>query len=135
MPIRDPEKLVLLRWTNTTPNKSGELRPNTVICKRQQLEYEGSIGYEEAEVNQGNSNRYLLCMDTVRLAIFNKNAIVVNKLDGALALQIMVRNHLSPSLVNLDFSELLGDLPSFISLRNITLLLGVNNVFGAFAKN
>ncbi|KAG1018445.1 hypothetical protein G6F26_010948 [Rhizopus arrhizus] len=88
--ICDPEKLVHLRWTNATPSEGGKLRPDAVISKRQQLEYEGNIGYGGAKVNQGSSSRYLLCMDTLRLAIFNKNAIDVNKLEGALAFQIHV---------------------------------------------
>lgn len=73
---------------NATPSEGGKLRPDAVISKRQQLEYEGSIGYGEAKVNQGNSSRYFLCMDTLRLAIFSKNAIDMNKLEGALAFQI-----------------------------------------------
>ncbi|CAO3697691.1 unnamed protein product [Rhizopus stolonifer] len=145
--ICNPEKLVHLRWTNATPNEGGKLRPDAVICKRQQLEYEGSIGHGEVKVNQGKSSRYLLCMDTLRLAIFNKNAIDVNKLDGALAFQIhgfyitffishLVSNgiYVFYEVANLRFPESLDDLPSFISLRNITLLLAVNDVFWRLCK-
>ncbi|KAG1469183.1 hypothetical protein G6F56_003400 [Rhizopus delemar] len=95
--ICDPEKLVHLRWTNATPSEGGKLRPDAVISKRQQLEYEGSIGYGEAKVNQGSSSRYFLCMDTLRLAIFSKNAIDVNKLEGALAFQIHGKELFPPS--------------------------------------
>lgn len=86
-----------LRWTNATPSEGGKLRPDAVISKRQQLEYEGSIGYGEAKVNQGSSSRYFLCMDTLRLAIFSKNAIDVNKLEGALAFQIHGKELFPPS--------------------------------------
>ncbi|KAI9332753.1 hypothetical protein BD770DRAFT_449237 [Pilaira anomala] len=118
--ICDPEKLVHLRWTNATPNEGGKLRPDAVISKRQQLEYEGNIG---------------------------KNAIDVNKLEGALAFQIhgfcitffisrLVSNGIYAfyEVANLHFPESLEDLPSFISLKNITLLLAVNDVFWRLCK-
>ncbi|KAL0080214.1 hypothetical protein F4703DRAFT_1777642 [Phycomyces blakesleeanus] len=145
--ICDPEKLVHLRWTNAIPSEGGKLRPDAIISKRQQLEYEGSIGYGEVKINQGSSSRYLLCMDTLRLAIFNKNAIDVNKLDGALAFQIhgfyitffisrLVKNgiYVFYEVANLRFPESFEDLPSFISLKNITLLLAVNDVFWRLCK-
>ncbi|KAF1801190.1 hypothetical protein V8B55DRAFT_1528726 [Mucor lusitanicus] len=62
-------------------------------------------------------------MDTLRLAIFSKNAIDVNKLEGAFY-----------EVANLHFPESLEDLPSFISLKNITLLLAVNDVFWRLCK-
>ncbi|KAG0162223.1 hypothetical protein DFQ28_001685, partial [Apophysomyces sp. BC1034] len=86
--ICDPDRLVHLRWTNSIPIEGGKLRPDAIIAKKQQLEYDGSVGHGEVKVNQGNTSKYLLCMDTLRLAIFNKNAIDVNKLDGSLAFQI-----------------------------------------------
>ncbi|KAI8973346.1 hypothetical protein BDF20DRAFT_1002337 [Mycotypha africana] len=132
--ICDPEKLVHLRWTNATPSEGGKLRPDAVISKRQQLEYEGSVGYGEAKVIQGSSSRYSLCMDTLRLAIFSKNAIDVNKLEGALAFQIYVMVFMPLRIANLHFPESLEDLPSFISLKNITLLLAVNDVFWRLCK-
>ncbi|KAI8085602.1 hypothetical protein BDF21DRAFT_486727, partial [Thamnidium elegans] len=121
--ICDPEKLVHLRWTNATPNEGGKLRPDAANSKRQQLEYEGSI----AKVNQGSSSRYLLCMDTLRLAIFNKNTIDVNKLESVLAFQIhgfyiiffishLVSNgiYVFYEIANLHFPESLDDFPSFL---------------------
>ncbi|CEP09818.1 hypothetical protein [Parasitella parasitica] len=145
--ICDPEKLVHLRWTNATPSEGGKSRPDSVISKRQQLVYKGSIGYGEAKVNQGSSSRYFLCMDTLRLAIFSKNAIDVNKLEGALAFQIhgfwitffisrLVSNGIYAfyEVANLHFPESLEDLPPFISLKNITLLLAVNDVFWRLCK-
>lgn len=83
--ICDPEKLVHLRWTNAIPDEGGKDRPDAIISKREQLEYEGSVGHGEAKIDQGSSSRHSLCMDTMRLAVFNKNAIDVNQLEGALA--------------------------------------------------
>ena len=64
-------------------------------------------------------------MDTVRLAIFNKNAIVVNKLDNALALQIMVKNHLSPSCVEFDVPLFFLYLGFYITFLPFAWLLNV----------
>ncbi|KAG2196284.1 hypothetical protein INT47_012506, partial [Mucor saturninus] len=108
--ISDPEKLVHLRWTNATPSEGEKLRPDAVVSKRQQLEYEGSIGYGEA----------------------NKNAIDVNKLEGTLVFQIhvfyitfVISRLVSKGIyafyevANLHFPESLDGLPFFISLKNI----------------
>ncbi|KAG1607577.1 hypothetical protein G6F46_012196 [Rhizopus delemar] len=86
--ICDPNRLVHLCWANVIPTEGGKSRPDAIIAKKQQLEYEGSIGHGEVKVNQGNASKYLLCMDTFHLAVFNKNAIDVNKLNGLLAFQI-----------------------------------------------
>ncbi|KAI9260727.1 hypothetical protein BDA99DRAFT_416426, partial [Phascolomyces articulosus] len=80
--------LVHLCWTNAIPSEGGKSQPVTIIIKRQQPEYKDSIGYGEAKVNKDSSKRYRLSMDTLHLAIFNKNTIDVNKLESALAFQI-----------------------------------------------
>ncbi|KAG0831728.1 hypothetical protein G6F29_007255 [Rhizopus arrhizus] len=134
--------LVHLRWTNSIPIEGGKLRPDAIIAKKQQLEYDGSVGHDEVKVNQGNTSKYLLCMDTLRLAIFNKNAIDVNKLDGSLAFQIhgfnitffvsrLVANGIYTffEIAHFGFPQSLDDLPSFISLKNMKLLLGINEAF------
>ncbi|KAG1075224.1 hypothetical protein G6F41_001071 [Rhizopus arrhizus] len=81
-------------------------------------------------------------MDTLRLAIFNKNAIDVNKLDGSLAFQIhgfnitffvsrLVANGIYTffEIAHFGFPQSLDNLPSFISLKNMKLLLGINEAF------
>lgn len=85
--ISDPDRLVHLRWTNTIPNEKGKSRPDAVISEKRQLVFGGSVGYGEAKTRQGCCSK-VLCLDTLRLAIFTKNAIDVSKLDGALAFQI-----------------------------------------------
>jgi hypothetical protein len=51
------------------------------------LAFGSNVGFGEAKIHQGCYSKSL-CLDTLRLAIFTKNAIDVNKLDGALAFQI-----------------------------------------------
>ncbi|KAI8378328.1 hypothetical protein BD560DRAFT_432802 [Blakeslea trispora] len=165
--ICDPGKLTHLRWTNTTAFEGGKLRPDAVISVRQQLEYEGSVGYGEAKTNKDNSNRYHLFINTlrrvvqlgIRLDLDNvsdriecrlyetKNAIDVNRLDAALAFQIYGFHitfflsrlistgiYVSYEIDSFHFPEPLDDLPSFISLKNTTQLLSVNDVFWRLCK-
>ncbi|KAI8642928.1 hypothetical protein BD408DRAFT_365863 [Parasitella parasitica] len=82
--ISDPDRLIHLRWTNSTPMEKGKSRPDAVISEKQQMSFGNSVGYGEAKSQQGSCSKSL-CLDTLRLAIFTKNAIDINKLDGALA--------------------------------------------------
>jgi hypothetical protein len=81
--VSDPDKLVHLRWTNSVPIEKGKARPDAVISEKPYLEFTTSIGFGEAKVKQRSGTRYSLCIDTLRLITFCKNAIDVNKLDGA----------------------------------------------------
>ncbi|KAG0181244.1 hypothetical protein DFQ29_008947 [Apophysomyces sp. BC1021] len=83
-----------------------------------------------------------LCMDTLWLAVFNKNTIDVNKLDAALAFQIHGFNftfyltrltfkgiYTFLEITHLRFPQSLEDLPSLLTLVNIKKLLGINDAF------
>ncbi|KAI8076315.1 uncharacterized protein BX664DRAFT_362846 [Halteromyces radiatus] len=69
--VSDPERLTHLRWTNTIPNEKGKSRPDAIISEKPQLDFLGSVGYGEAKIYQGNGNKHALCMDTLRLVVFN----------------------------------------------------------------
>ncbi|KAG2224144.1 hypothetical protein INT45_000159 [Circinella minor] len=66
--VCDSEKLVHLRWTNTNQNRGGKLRPDAVICERQQLEYESSIGHGEAKTS--NISHFLFLAWLVKTFMF-----------------------------------------------------------------
>ena len=85
--VSDPDKLVHLRWTNSLPNENGKSQPDAVISVMPHLEFTNSIGFGEAKVNKQSGARYRLCVDTLRLITFCKNATDVNKLDGTIAFQ------------------------------------------------
>ncbi|SAM00144.1 hypothetical protein [Absidia glauca] len=81
-------------------------------------------------------------MDTLRLSIFDKNTIDVNKLDAALAFQIHGFNitfyltrltakgiYTFVEIAHLRFPQSIEDLPSLLTLLNIKKLLGINDVF------
>lgn len=85
--ISDPKRFIHFRWTDAIPNENGNSRPDSVVSEKKQLAFGSSLGFGEAKIQQGSCSK-LLCLDTLRLAIFTKNAIDVHKLDGALAFQI-----------------------------------------------
>ncbi|CAO3601323.1 unnamed protein product [Absidia cylindrospora] len=147
--VSDPNRRVHLRWTNAVPLEGGSSRPDAIISQKEQLEYGASMGHGEVKVNQDyhHASKYPLCMDTLRLAIFNKNAIDVNKLNGTLAFQIHGFNitffvsrliahgmYVFYEIAHLRFPQSLEDLPSFVTIKNLKLLLGINDVFWRVCK-
>ncbi|KAI8335877.1 hypothetical protein BC941DRAFT_354975 [Chlamydoabsidia padenii] len=144
--ISDPDKLIHLRWSNTIPSEKGKSRPDAVISKKPQMDFRGNVGFGEVKVWQGNGKRSL-CMDTLRLTIFMKNAIDVNMLDGALAFQIhgfhitffMMQLNAKGiyTFVELDyvrFPQSLEDLPCFFTLATLGRLLKVHDCFWRHCK-
>ncbi|KAI8376109.1 uncharacterized protein BYT42DRAFT_475190, partial [Radiomyces spectabilis] len=67
--------------------EKGKTRPEAVIPGKPHMDFKIAVAWKEVKTYHG-SGRHSLCMDTLRLAIFTKNAIDVNKLDGVLAFQI-----------------------------------------------
>ncbi|KAG1463931.1 hypothetical protein G6F56_005187 [Rhizopus delemar] len=145
--VSDPDKIVHLRWTNSVPIEKGKARPDAVISEKPYLEFTNSIGFGEAKVKQRSGTRYSLCIDTLRLITFCKNAIDVNKLDGAIAFQIhgmhitfflmrLVATGLYTfvEIAHLQFADSVENLPSFCTLMNVKKLLAINNVFWRYCK-
>ncbi|RCH93605.1 hypothetical protein CU098_006825, partial [Rhizopus stolonifer] len=110
------------------------------------LVFGGSVGYGEAKTRQGCCSK-VLCLDTLRLAIFTKNAIDVSKLDGALAFQIHGFNitfylnrvtakgiYTFREISHIRFPQSLEDLPSLLTLVNIKNLLEINHIFWSICK-
>ncbi|CAO3620111.1 unnamed protein product [Mucor hiemalis] len=141
--VADPEKSVQFRWSNTTTSESGNSRrPDAIISSVKQLEFGASLGFGEAKRYEKDCNRYGRCHDLLRLAIFTKNAIDINKLNGSLSFQIHGFN-ISFFLTRLDhrgiytmvelghmrFPESIEELPSFATLRNLKILLAINDAF------
>lgn len=144
--ISDPDRLIHLRWTNAIPTEKGKARPDAVISEKQQLSFGSSIGFGEAKTQQGSCSK-LLCLDTLRLAIFTKNAIDINKLDGALVFQIHGFNitfylqqltakgiYTFIEIAHLRFPQSLDDLPSLFTMINIKKLFGVSDAFWSLCR-
>ncbi|ORX58099.1 hypothetical protein DM01DRAFT_1372184 [Hesseltinella vesiculosa] len=92
-----------------------------------------SIGFGEAKVCQRSGARHSLCIDTLPLITFCKNAIDVNKLDGAIAFQIHGM-HITFFLMKLTAAGVVENLPSFFTLVNVKKLLAINNAFWRYCK-
>ncbi|ORZ01669.1 hypothetical protein BCR43DRAFT_413225, partial [Syncephalastrum racemosum] len=133
--------LIHLRWTNTIPAEKEKTQPDPVICEKPQMDFQGRVSFSEVRVYQ-RCGRHSLCMDTLRLAIFAKNAMDVNKLEGTLVSQIHGFNitfyiaQLTPAgiytfmeLEHVRFPQSLGDLPSFFTLATLNRLLNVHDTF------
>ncbi|KAI8968899.1 hypothetical protein BDF20DRAFT_996011 [Mycotypha africana] len=169
--ISDPDRLIHLRWTNAIPifffsfffefnsrtllkpssvpaipMEKGKNRPDAVISEKRQMSFGNSVGYGEAKTLQGSCSKSL-CLDTLRLAIFTKNAIDINKLDGALTFQIHGFNiifylqqltdkgiYTFVEIAHFRFSQSLDDLPSLVTMINIKKLLGVSDVFWSLCR-
>ncbi|KAG1450887.1 hypothetical protein G6F46_011695 [Rhizopus delemar] len=144
--ISDPDRLIHLRWTNAIPMEKGKNRPDAVISEKRQMSFGNSVGYGEAKTLQGSCSKSL-CLDTLRLAIFTKNAIDINKLDGALAFQIHGFNiifylqqltakgiYTFIEIAHFRFPQSLDDLPSLFTMINIKKLLGVSDVFWSLCR-
>ncbi|KAF7732149.1 hypothetical protein EC973_006404 [Apophysomyces ossiformis] len=146
--ISDPDRQVHLRWTNTLPaGEGGKSRPDVILSEKRQLQYETTIGHGEAKRFQGSASNFNLCMDTLRLIIFNKNAIDVNTLNAAIAFQIhgfsitffLARLVASGTYVYYEIARFrlpqsLEDLHTFVTLKNLKLLLAVNDVVWRLCK-
>ncbi|KAI7900550.1 uncharacterized protein BX663DRAFT_516838 [Cokeromyces recurvatus] len=144
--ISDPDRLIHLRWTNAIPMEKGKNRPDAVISEKRQMSFGYSVGYGEAKTLQGSCSKSL-CLDTLRLAIFTRNAIDINKLDGALAFQIHGFNiifylqqltakgiYTFIEIAHFRFPQSLDDLPSLFTMINIKKLLGVSDVFWSLCR-
>jgi hypothetical protein len=85
--ISDPERYMYLRWTDAIPSENGKSRPDAVSSEKTQLSFGNSFKFGQARIQQGSKSK-LLCLDTLHLATFTKNAIDINNLDRALGFQI-----------------------------------------------
>ncbi|KAI8967120.1 hypothetical protein BDF20DRAFT_1005100 [Mycotypha africana] len=84
----DPDKNILLRWSNVTCDESADMRPDATISKIQQRNFGQSLGFGEVKVARPTTDNHALCLDLLRLGAFCKDTIDMNKLQAALAFQI-----------------------------------------------
>ncbi|KAG1452263.1 hypothetical protein G6F56_007864 [Rhizopus delemar] len=84
----DPDKNVLLRWSNVTSDESREIRPDAIISEIYQRDFGPSCGYGEAKLARPTTDNHALCYDLLCLATLAKDTIDTNKLQAALAFQI-----------------------------------------------
>jgi hypothetical protein len=94
----DPEEGVFLRWTNdiTVEARKNETlwtrRPDLTITSLKGVKWSTSHGYGEVKPVYHEANNFLLSNDLIRVAIFCKNALDAQNLEGILGLQIIGRS-------------------------------------------
>ncbi|SAL96970.1 hypothetical protein [Absidia glauca] len=86
--LSNPDKNVLLRWSNVISAESGDMRPDATISKIHQRSFGASLGYGEVKVARQRTDHHALCHDLLRLGIMTKDTLDQNKLEGALSFQI-----------------------------------------------
>jgi hypothetical protein len=76
----DPDRNVLLRWSNVTSDESGEMRPDATISEICQRDFGPSRRYGEVKLARPATDNHALCHDLLRLATLAKDTIDINKL-------------------------------------------------------
>ncbi|SAL96971.1 hypothetical protein [Absidia glauca] len=96
--LSNPDKNVLLRWSNVTSAKSGDMRPDATISKIHQRSFGASLGYGDVKVARQRTDHHALCHDLLRLGILTKDTLDQNKLEGSIDnMQHQIQeSHISP---------------------------------------
>ncbi|KAG2207334.1 hypothetical protein INT47_006808 [Mucor saturninus] len=143
----DPDKNIILRWSNVTCDESAGKHPDSTISKIQQRDFGPSLGFGEVKVAQPTTDSHALCLDLLRLGTFSKDAVDMNELQAALAFHIngfsiifylmRLRHHgihTMQEIGRVTFPSSLRDLTVFLNLKNIRTLLMVSDVFWRLCK-
>jgi hypothetical protein len=77
---------VHLRWTDTIAPETPGQRPGAVVSKMYQLSFGASLGFGEAKIE--DIPAHALCHDLLRITLFTKESIDINKLEACLTFQI-----------------------------------------------
>ncbi|CEP07437.1 hypothetical protein [Parasitella parasitica] len=72
----DPDRKVLLRWSNVISDENGEIRPDATISKLQQRDFGSSLGYGEVKIARPTIDGHALCHDLLRLATVAKDTMM-----------------------------------------------------------
>ncbi|KAG1048978.1 hypothetical protein G6F43_008669 [Rhizopus delemar] len=138
--LANPANNVHLRWSNTTTAETPRQRPDAVISKMRQLSFGPSLGFGEVKV-QSTAN-HDLCHDILRLALFSKESIDMNKLAGCFSFQIhgfgitfylmqlqYTGIYTMIEVGHLTFPRSIHELPTFINPSTLATLLHVGDAF------
>ncbi|KAI9271907.1 hypothetical protein BDA99DRAFT_501293 [Phascolomyces articulosus] len=61
--LSDPDKSVLLRWSNITADETGEMRLDVTISKLYQHDFAPSLGFGELKLARISTDNHALCQD------------------------------------------------------------------------
>ncbi|ORX49518.1 hypothetical protein DM01DRAFT_1409488 [Hesseltinella vesiculosa] len=138
--IANPLNKVHLRWSDTMAPETPKRRPDAIISQINQLAYGSSLGFGEAKIQ--NASKYDLCHDLLRLALFSKECIDMNSLDGCFLFQIHgfgvtfyitqllhQQIYTMVEIGHLVFPRSINELPTFVNLSTLNTLLHVSDAF------
>ncbi|ORY94195.1 hypothetical protein BCR43DRAFT_532175 [Syncephalastrum racemosum] len=128
--LANPADGVHLRWSDIIVPETPKQRPDAVISKMRQLSFGPSLGFGEAKVQ--NAAGYDLCHDLLRLAVFSKESIDLNKLAGCLFSRSTTDLYNMIEIGHVAFPRSIRELPSFVNLATLTTLLRVGDAFLRF---
>ncbi|EIE84429.1 hypothetical protein RO3G_09139 [Rhizopus delemar RA 99-880] len=113
-----------------------------MITKLDQLVFGHSLGFGEAKIAQCTPDKYNLCHDLLRLALFCKETINKNQLNASLAFEIngfsvvvfLMRldydgTYCLYEICKLSFPRSLEELSGFVSLKNSNTLMRISEMF------
>ncbi|KAI7858536.1 hypothetical protein BDC45DRAFT_311031 [Circinella umbellata] len=84
-----PDQHVHLRWSNKKVSGSeNNIRPDSAISSRSQLQWSHDWGYGEAKTYEPTNNNHALAKDMIRIAMFNKNLINKANIRATIGFQI-----------------------------------------------
>ncbi|ORZ11534.1 hypothetical protein BCR42DRAFT_332573, partial [Absidia repens] len=141
------DRNVILRWANVECDGTMNKRPDATISTVRQLEFDKSLGFGEAKPSGSTCNKFALCHDLLRLAVFCKDTLDINQLKASLSFQIhgfqitffltRLRHdglYIKQEIGNLTFPRSVDELPTFINMKIMRILLQVTDVFWRFCK-
>ncbi|KAI9496627.1 hypothetical protein BDB00DRAFT_744001, partial [Zychaea mexicana] len=132
----DPDRKVLLRWSNVMSDENDKIRPDATISKLRQRDFGPSLGYGEVKVARPTIDNHALCHDLMRLATLARDTIDTNALEAALTFQVhgfhitffltRLRHdgiNVMQEVAQLTFPRFLEELATFVSLKNMRTLM------------
>ncbi|KAI8988509.1 hypothetical protein BDF20DRAFT_833353 [Mycotypha africana] len=145
--LANSDENVLLRWANVTCDATGDKRPDATISKLRKCLLDQALDLARQKVAQPTCDKYMLCLDLTRLATFAKDTIDENKLNASLSFQIhgfsvtliftRLRHdgiYIMQEIAHMTFPRSVEELATFISMKNLKMLLKVTDVFWRLFK-
>ncbi|CAO3698052.1 unnamed protein product [Rhizopus stolonifer] len=131
--VSDPEREILLRWTNKTDNET-DCRPDaTITCTKQMISDHNLI---HGKVKECGRNAHDLALDLLRISILAKDTLDFYKLDSSFGVQVngfsvtfylmsleLNRVHITSKVERVKVPCSVANLSTFLSLKNFQRLV------------
>ncbi|CEI90751.1 hypothetical protein RMCBS344292_05064 [Rhizopus microsporus] len=139
--LSDNDRDIRLRWPDMVASEKGQGRPDAIISEVTSGEFGASLGFGEYKTSH-KCNTASLCKDIIKLTQLAQRSININSIKSVLCFQIhgfgiafyMANlNHEGvytfTQLAKMEFPRSLEELPLFVNMKTISLLLQVSQCF------